>query len=163
MKTIITVLALLFPALSYSAESCSTSTTGEVSSGLLEINTDTPAYLKGATITVRLADGKESTVPAEKFKVVARKQQFLVNKTKETNSTTCISEAEAKKNRISLLAGKGSQAGLNRTTNGDTVTVETKVGLLGGAAYQRLLTDKFSVGIQAQTNKSLLLDVGLDF
>jgi hypothetical protein len=128
----------------------------------MRISTDTPNHLKGAVIIVRQKDGRESVVPAERFKVVPRKQQFIVT-TLETNSTISCTTNEPRKNRVSLLGGHGAQEGLTSTKTGTTVTVESNVGLVGGAQYQRMLSDRVSVGVQGQTNKTGSLLIGLDF
>ena len=138
---------------------CDTTSNAEEVSETREITTDVPNHLKGATIIVRTADGRESSVPAEKFKVVPRVQQFIITKTKQLDKTVCTPE----KNRISLLAGKGPQEGLNRTKTATSVTIETDVGAIGGLQYQRLVTDKISLGIQGQTNESVLVNIGLEF
>ena len=131
-----------------------------------DVNTDVPKFLEGATIIVRLKNGTESSVPAEKFKVVPRKQQFLVSKIKQVDKTSCVAKHDLNRNRLSLAAGNGTKEGLDRSTDGTTVTVESKTGAVGGAQYQRLLPaldDRLSIGAQVQTNKTLLLNIGLDF
>ena len=167
MKTFIAILVLLSPMFALAAETCSTSSGAETVEEQLEIKTDVPKHLQGATICVVQADHKMSCVPAEKFKVVPRKQQFIVSKTKQVDKTSCTTAAEeAKRNRISLLAGRGTQEGVDRSSDGNKVTVESKVGAVGGAQYQRLLPvldDRLSIGAQLQTNKTILLNVGLDF
>lgn len=161
MKNIILLLTLCFPMFAFASENCSTTQSAEVAEEQLLISTDVPKHLEGATITVTTKDGRVSTVPAEKFKVVPRKQQFIVTKTKQSSETLC--KADKERNRISLLAGKGPKEGLNTTRTANEVTVENKIGAIGGAQYQRLLTDKISVGAQIQTNESVLVNVGLDF
>lgn len=161
MKKFLMTLLLCSPVLAFASENCSTTSGEETAQEQLEIKTDVPSHLKGATIIVRLADGRETTVPAEQFKVVARKQQFIVTKTKQLDKTVC--SAELNKNRVSLLGGNGPKEGLTRTTDGNTVTVESKTGVVGGLQYQRLITDHISVGAQLQSNESALVEVGLDF
>jgi translation initiation factor IF-1 len=159
MKNLIIALIALLPMLVQASDNCSTTSDAEQIEEQMEIKTDVPSHLKGATIIVRLADGKETAVPAEKFKVVPRKQQYLVTKTKQLDKMVCGPE----KNRISLLAGKGQKSGLDRKEEGDKVTIETRNGVVGGAQYQRLVTDKISLGAQVQTNKTVLVNIGLDF
>ena len=159
---------LCLPSLSFASDLCKTTTSDQSVEDQLEIKTDVPSHLKGATICVKQADGKESCVPAEKFKVVARKQQFIVTKVKTTDTTTCTvfekaDKEEKEKNRISLLAGNGPKEGLERTNSGSKVTVESRVGVIGGVQYQRLLTERVSVGAQLQSNESALVNIGLDF
>lgn len=141
---------------------CETSTSEETITDQLELTTDVPKHLEGATITVRLKDGKESIVPAEKFKVVPRAQQFIVTKTNQQSLGFCTVK-DPHKNRISLLGGRGPKAGVDRTNNPTNVEVESREGTIGGAQYQRLLTEKLSVGAQVQSNDSVLVNVGLDF
>jgi len=126
------------------------------------ITTDVPNHLKGATITVTLADGKSSTVPAELFKVVPRKQEKIVTKVQNTKVVSCTNNITSK-NRVSALGGYGSQGGLNVSNNGSRVEVESKMGAVGGLQYQRLLTDELSVGVQVQTNSASSLLIGFDF
>ena len=110
MKNLIIALIAVLPIIVQASDNCSTTSDAEQIEEQMEIKTDVPSHLKGATIIVRLADGKETAVPAEKFKVVPRKQQYLVTKTKQLDKMVCGPE----KNRISLLAGKGQKSGLDR-------------------------------------------------
>lgn len=91
------LLALLLPLTVHAT--CDTTYEQEFEHTSHEISTDMPKFLKGATITVTLANGKSSTVPADKFMVVPRKQYFIagVNKTVIKN-TTCA--PKDKKNNI---------------------------------------------------------------
>ena len=130
----------------------------------LELKTDVPKWLEGATITVRQKDGKESVVSADKFKVVPRKQQFIVTKTRAETTLMCAGDNhETNKNRVSLLGGIGPSGNLKVSSDGSKVSVETGPAAVGGLQYQRLLTDEISVGGQVQTNQSIMLNVGLDF
>lgn len=158
MKQIILLLVVLAPMVAMATD-CDTTSSAESVQETKEITTDVPKHLVGATICVKQADGKESCVPAEKFKVVPRKQQFVVTRTKQTDKLVC----GPNKNRASLLAGNGPKEGLTRTNNGNEVIVESRVGAVGGVQYQRLITDKISVGAQVQTNESVLVNIGLDF
>ena len=170
MNKLIMVLIVLtmFAASIVMAEDCSTAEDIASVEERMEIKTDVPGHLKGARICVFLKGGGDSCVPAEKFKVVPRKQQFIVTKTQKTNKVTCsvkvVEMADAKeKNRVSLLGGQGPKYGLQRSSDGSKVTVESNSGLIGGAQYQRLLDDKLSVGAQVQSNESVLVNIGLDF
>lgn len=64
-----------------------------------------------------------------------------------------------KKNRISLLAGVGP----TNLTQVSPTQVNLVTGLVGGLQYQRSLTDDFNLGVQVQTNKTVLGSVGFDF
>lgn len=163
MKSLILVLLTVFASGAF-AENCTESTTAAKVDEQLEIKTDVPRHLEGATIIVRLANGKESQVPAEKFKVVPRKQQFLVTKTSTSTVRSCTN-LDHNRNRISLLGGKGPTGHLDRDTSSapGKVSVEAERDVIGGAQYQRLLTDRLSVGVQGQTNKTGMVMIGLDF
>ena len=161
----ITILGLLFSMNVFASPVCTKDLSTVDAEEQMEIKTDVPNHLKGATITVKLADGRESTVPAENFKVVPRKQQFLVTKTVSTEVFTCTVAGENQKNRVSLLGGHGAKEGLNvsRDESTGSASVESRVGLVGGLQYQRLVFDQLSLGIQGQTNKTGSLLIGLDF
>lgn len=155
-KLISLVLITAFPSLTLALE-CNTSTSEVVEE--MALGTDVPKYLEGAVITVTLKDGKTSQVPAEKFKVVPRIQQFIV--TKMAISKTCVPE----KNRLSLGAGRGPKAGLksDKSAEPSVVSVESKAGAVGAAQYQRMVSDRISIGVQGQTNKTGLIMLGIDF
>jgi hypothetical protein len=145
---------------------CTTQTGAEQSTAELEIKTDVPAYLKGATITVTLADGRSSTVPAEKFKVVPRLQQFITTHTESKTTVSCSGGNDIRRNRVTLLGGRGAQGGLNYSTSGTSASVESKAGLVGGAQYQYVLPilgDRLNIGVQLQTSKAALGAIGIDF
>lgn len=167
MKTLLFVLIIstMFLASIVMAEDCSTDSQAETVEEQLEIKTDVPKHLVGATICVKRADGAESCVPAEKFKVVPRQQQFITMKTKQLDTKVCSVKVKdgKEKNRVSLMGGQGPKYGLQRSVEPGKVTVESNSGLIGGAQYQRLLTDKVSVGAQVQSNESVLVNIGLDF
>jgi len=156
-----TLLLLLLATNSY-ANNCSSNTTVDEAISYYNIDANTPNHLKGATITVTLANGKSSTVPAERFKVVPRFQQYIIKTAQNTTTETCTIN-DPNKNRVSALGGYGSRNKLSTSTTGNTVEVENSRGLVGGLQYQRLITDVLSVGAQAQTNKTGLLLIGLDF
>lgn len=157
MKYLIFFLSMISPAL---AEDCSTTQSEEVVTQETEIRTDVPNYLKGATITVKLANGKESAVPAERFKVVPRLQQFFVAATQKTRETTC---RNVDRNRVSVLSGHGPKSYL-KTSSSPTVTeISTDVGFVGGLQYQRMLNDMISLGVQGQSNRTGSILLGLDF
>lgn len=153
---------MLFTTSVFADTNCKVESTASKVEETTEIKTDVPNHLKGAQIIVRLADGRESVVPAEKFKVVPRLQQYLVTKVSSSTVKSCTN-LDHNRNRISLLGGEAPTGHLDRDGNADKTTVESERGLVGGAQYQRLLTDKLSVGIQGQTNKSGMVLIGVDF
>ena len=156
MKKLI-IAALFLSGTVYAGETCSE--TAEQAIEQKEIKTDVPKFLEGATITVQLKDGRESRVPAERFKVVPRKQQFLVTKTK----STMLCKA-SEKNRVSVLGGYGTKASLSKTVNSPSdTTVKTNEGAVGGLQYQRKVSNRLSIGAQGQSNKTVSIIVGVDF
>lgn len=161
MKYILTSLLLMSTSV-MAKEVCSTSSSTDETVELKVVEVRVPSHLRGATITVTLANGRTSVVPAEKFKVVPRKQERVVTKVSTTTKKTCKDLTDSK-NRISLLAGSGTKAGLTRRNLTGRTRVETETGAVGGLQYQRSLTDKISVGVQGQTNETGSLMIGLDF
>lgn len=168
MKYIIVFTLLLFSFSSYAGESCSTEQSSDKVDEQMVISTDVPKHLKGATICVRLANAKESCVPAERFKVVPRKQQYLVTKTSKSIVKSCSTTVDPRRNRLSVLGGEGPTGHLDR--NGDNspnyATVESERGRIGGVQYQYLTPwfhDRLFFGVQGQSNKTGLLGAGIEF
>jgi hypothetical protein len=158
MKKFIIFITLLCPTLTI-ASNCETTSQSAVISEQKEITSNVPKFLKGATITIKTSDGRESSVSAEKFKVVPRKQQFIISKIKQVDKMICTSD----KNRLSVLAGRGPKEGLDRSSTSTTVTIKSRVGDIGGVQYQRMVSDKISIGTQVQSNSSAFINIGLDF
>jgi hypothetical protein len=185
MKKLLLAVLLATPALAETQPDelrvkgeCDSATNEGLVTGVKKIDTDVPKHLRGAVIIVRTADGRESVVPAEKFKVVPRKQQFITTDTLITTVIQCTQKPTiikgntyvyTSKNRVSLLAGKGMRAGLDKNRkNEETIEVKNRVGAVGGVMYQRIIDQSLtpldlSVGGQVQTNKTILFNVGLDF
>lgn len=149
-------LIMLLSLYAYSIQSYATCDVSQVTESR-SIDTTVPKHLKGAKIIVKQADGTESVIRSEEFKVVPRKQERLI--TKET--VTCVQKS--RRNRVSLVAGRGPKPGLDYRSEGNSVEVESRVGLVGGVMYQRELTDRWSIGVQVLTSKTLLGVVGYDF
>lgn len=156
----------MIPAISFAASECKTTTTEEVQDKL-DIDTKVPKDLEGAEITVKTKDGKVSKMKTSDFKVVPRKQQYIVKKVKETERIDCTKKVKVvrlqRKNRISLMVGQGPKTGLDLNSSSDKVDASSRVGMIGGVQYQRLLTERVSLGGIAQSNKSLLIELGYDF
>jgi len=153
---------MLTSLVSYANPECKTDLGEEEVKGQYNIDTKVPSHLKGAMIIVRRADGKESAVPAELFKVVPRKQQFITSKTQQLVKTSCEIK-NLNRNRISVLGGAGPTGSVSKSTSGLTTTVDLDKGAIAGAQYQRLVTDELSVGVQVQSNKSGAVTIGIDF
>ena len=168
MKYAIIFLTMFLTNVVAKAESCTEHTSASQVLEQTEIKTDVPKHLIGATITVTLANGKSSTVPAEKFKVVPRLQQYLVTKVSQSTVKSCTN-VSPNKNRVTGLLGYGATGHLDRSADASSETVESSRGAMGGVMYQRLLDDHWSLGIQGQgtdfsrNNKTGLIGVGYDF
>lgn len=163
MKKLILILAMVLSSQVFAAD-CTTDVSEDKATDWLIITTNTPKHLKGAKITVTLADGTSSTVPAEKFKVVPRKQQSVVTRVERNKVTSCTVKGESSKNRVSVLGGYGPNGGLKTTNPAPyTTQVDPDHGVTGGLQYQRSITDRFSLGVQGQTNKSGSVLLGVDF
>lgn len=161
-KFLIIVFCMSILSTSYAKEPVCNSKTGKTEvKEQLNITTDVPKFLEGAVIIVRLKNGTETSVPAEKFKVVARQQQFIVTKTETKILTNCSIDGD--KNRISALGGIGLDGSTTTSVSGSTVEVKAGKGPVGGLQYQRKLGDTFSLGVQGQTNGNGFFIVGLDF
>lgn len=162
MKKLLIVTLLLLTGVAAASENCSTSESQEEVLDARDINTKAPKWLEGATIIVKLKDGSESVVSAEKFKVVPRKQQFIITAVQKRTETMC---KNVDKNRVSLHAGKGPKGGLDRDNSMAPAFVEVKsqFGAVGGLQYQYKFDNDFSLSVQGQTNKTGLIGVGYDF
>ncbi len=167
MKYAIILLTMFLTNVYAKADTCSTETSAEQVEEQAEIKTDVPKHLIGAKIIVRLADGGESEVPAEKFKVVPRLQQYLVTKVSKNTVKSCT-KLDDKRHRVSLMAGEAPTGHLDRDGNTAKTTIESERGIVGGAQYQyrtgvRVLNLPVSVGGQLQTNESGAVLLGVDF
>lgn len=156
MKKLLIIASLLFSFNVYADEACTETQVVETK----DINTPTPESLKDATIIVKQKDGTTKEMPANEFKVVPRKQQFIT-KTKAT--IDCSKKADAKKNRISLLGGFGPSGSVGKSVKPNYAKLDVEPGPFGGLQYQRLITERFSLGIQGSSNKSVGLLLGFDF
>lgn len=130
---------------------------------LYRVDTDMPAHLKGAKIIVRLADGRESIVPAERFKVVARRQQFLAGKNEITSkSKKC--KLDDKKN-IVYVGAKRELGDLETKVSGNTAKVESKRTLTPSVNYirRKVLNSDLNVGGGVDKNGQVQGTLGLEF
>jgi hypothetical protein len=89
-------------------------------------------------------------VEQERIKVV---QQMVPVKVTQT-----VYRKIQKKNRVNLLGGIGP-ARLSTTSS----EARLERGAIVGAQYQRMIGDSLSVGVQVQSNETVLGSVGLDF
>lgn len=167
MKKLIIAILMITP--NVNALECGeseVSTSGSVMD--MEVTTDVPAFLKGATITITKANGSSETVKAEEYMVVKRKHNRPVvhSVTKEEKRTCTVelikSEPEPLKNIVSLKAVDGySDVKKKEDVNGVELKVERQVGL--GVVYQRNLSDNLYLGGEVDSNRGLGVLLGLGF
>ena len=162
MKTLI-ILLLTFASVAQAADSCSESTYESTKSVVYEVNKGMPSYLKGAKITITQADGTTSTVPAEKFMIVPRKQKTVLGESK--TSSKVVSCKAAEKKNIVFADVRNDSKGIEVTSDGKTATVESKKGLVPGLNYYRrqLLDSPLGAGVGVDTNGTVKGMVGIDF
>ena len=127
------------------------------------INTDVPKHLQDATIIIRTKDGRESTISANQFKVVPRKQQFIVTKIKEHTERTC--KVSGKEKNLIMFGGRRDHKDIDTNVVGKTATVSSEKGLVVDATYMRqnVLDSKLGVGAGIDSNGTLRGVVGVEF
>lgn len=134
--------------------------------GHMEVTTQVPGHLKGATITITKADGSKETVKAEEFMVVKRKHKRpVVGITTETKTLLCEKKIVDKnvKNIVSLEAVRGD-AGLEKNIVSKSETeVKTKQSLGVGLMYQRNVYKDLYLGGKVDSNENVGLNIGLGF
>ena len=78
-----------------------------------------------------------------------------------------VTQVQAAQNRLSILAGEGAQKGFTGNTNpiSGKITNGFNRGFVGGVQFQRLVEEDgaISVGLQAQTNDTFSVILGVDF
>lgn len=131
------------------------------------VNKDIPKHLIGATITVTLADGSTSSVPAEKFMIVPRKQYTVVAEQVNTTKTlTC--KVAGKKNNVSIGLRK-DVVGLDKSTNAIPNGIQAKVkedkDIVPSINYYRreVIGGAVGFGVGIDKNGTPSASVGLDF
>ncbi len=165
MKYLI-IFTLLLSSVSYAGEKCSESQTEQLEDVVYEVNADIPSHLKGAKITVKLADGRESTVPAEKFMVVPRKQKTVLGQNKLVSKNVTCSK-DGNKNLLMLEARHDVTELESSTTTGpnsQTISVKSKKELVPGVNYfRRELIGPVGAGIGIDTNGTPKGMLGVEF
>ena len=121
-----------------------------------------PYHLRGAYICVLQKDGCTKCMPAEDFKIVKR-DRFYESRPAKKHTELKEKEAEKKLNRLSVLGGYGPVNSVTAKPSNSGHKFESASGFVGGVSYQRKISPMFSVGGQAQTNGTFLLDLGVDF
>ena len=157
MKNLIyTLLMLACCARVHAAENCREAAVTESKI----IGDELPAHLKGKSIVIvdNATNQVQYVFKTEEFKVVRRKREVMITK----ELITCR-KFESAPNRVSVLGGQGPTGHLDRQGNTDHTTVSTDVDFVGGVQYQRMLSERLSIGVQVQSSKTTLGVIGLDF
>ena len=165
MKYLI-IFTIGFLTMNVNAEDCTESQTVSAEQVVYSVSKDIPKHLKGATITITQADGKTSTVPAEKFMVVPRKQTTVLGENKTiSKKLTC---SNGKKNSI-IAGGRKDTVGHRVETssipNGQQVKVYSEKDLVPDINYYRreILDTPIGAGVGVDSNGTLRGSVGFDF
>lgn len=109
-----------------------------------------PACPKVRTKVVTKVVEKPVIVEQEKVVVVKQDVPYVMTRT--------LVKKVQKKNRVSLLGGSGPTKVV--VTSSD---VRLERGAVVGAQYQRMVGDSLSIGVQVQSNETVLGSIGLDF
>lgn len=156
---------LIFMALAMSSTSFAADCKEEIYSSnedvVYEVNSKIPEHLRGATITVRLADGKESTVPAEKFMVVPRKQSTIAG----TNWTvTKVRSCDTKDRNLIIGEVRKDHKNFDTETNGkEAKTYSNKEVIPGVNYFRRELLGPIGAGAGVDSNGTLKGLIGVEF
>lgn len=167
MKKLIIFLLIAVVSVAQAKETCEESIEVHSQDVTYEVNTDMPKHLKGATITVTLADGKTSTVPAEKFMVVPRVQKTVVGQNKIlAKNVTC-----SKSGNKNILIGEVRKDVTGHETKTEAIpggikssTSSVKEVVPGINYYRRELFDSsIGAGVGVDTNGTVKALIGVDF
>lgn len=120
-----------------------------------------PPALKDGEITVKLKDGNTAKFSENQWKVVPRVDKPKVAKKPEVKEEPKVVVKESK-NKIRILGGVGPQ-GYHLKQSSTEVNVANRNKDVFGLSYDRKVYKMFSVGGEAITNGTYLLDVGVDF
>jgi hypothetical protein len=166
MKNILIALLIYSSAMGLAEADECTETTKSITQDVVHaVNKDMPKHLQGATITVKLADGSETTVPAEKFMVVPRKQYTVAGQNKTVSSKlTC--DKDQKKN-IVYVGAKRELTDLETKVNvpAKSAQVDSLKVLTPSINYMRrkILDSDLNLGGGVDKNGQVQGTIGLDF
>lgn len=125
------------------------------------VNTDRPKFLKNATITVTLENGESSTVSADEYMVVKRRQTIVAGENK-----ILFKESICKNNTKNLLTGelRKDYTNLDVVKVGNEVDVySNKRPIPGINYYRRDILDTLGAGVGVDSNGTLKALIGVDF
>lgn len=162
MKNLIVIFTLLTTH-QLIAENCVRDEQTKLEDVVHVVDTSIPAHLKGAKITVTLADGRSSTVAAEQFMVVPRKQRTVVGQNK-SSVTSLVCRQDSKKN-ILMLEARKDVTDLDVETVSKTANVYSERSIVPGLNYYRreLMDSAIGAGIGVDANGTVKGMIGTDF
>ena len=129
----------------------------------IEVTTNTPKFLRNATITLTKADGSKEVLKAEDYMIVKRKHSRpVIKETTKEMSLACKNTQSDRKNIISLKAVDG-YSDVKKQENGQTtsIKVDRQVGV--GLQYQRAVTERVYLGVGADSNRGAEALLGVGF
>ena len=167
MKILIFTLLVLFTDSALALECGQTESSTSTEEYQVEVTTNTPKFLEGATITLTKADGSKKVLKAEDYMVVKRKHnRSVIKETTKEMSLACKSVPgavkEERKNILSLKAVDGySDVQKEQTAKAVSLKVERQLGV--GVQYQRAVTERVYLGVGADTNRGAEVMAGWGF
>lgn len=170
MKYIILILSLLLTA-NVQAQSCNQETLSTTTDEReVEVTTDMPKHLTGATITITLANGSSSTVPASKFMVVPRKHKKpVLVVTTNTSKLICQTPQITKSNKNLIQIGASNSTPDIRVRTevssvGFRTTVTAEKTITPDVSYYRSdIVGGFGAGVGVDSNGAGRISVGFGF
>jgi hypothetical protein len=152
---------ILLAVCTSNADNCTNIQTQSVVNKTKVITTDVPKHLKDASILIRTNDGRISWFSANKFKIVPRKQQYIVTERIVHTDRLC----KVKDKNILMVGARRDHQDLDTRINGKTATVQSEKGLVLDAAFMRknISDSALGLGIGIDTNGTLKGLVGVEF
>lgn len=158
------LLLLLIP-FTVKANDCSESRSTVAEDVVYTVDTAMPKELKGAVITVTLANGKTHTFKSNEFMVVPRKQKNVLGQNKTVTSK--ISCVDSDKNIVSIEARKDyKKSNVRESAEGSTKKLElvtTKSTIPGINYFRREVVGDVGGGVGIDSNKVIKATIGVEF
>jgi len=168
MKTLIIAIITLISFTATAKEQCHEQQSESSEEVVYAVNKNMPRYLKGAKITITLADGSTSTVPAEKFMIVPRKQYTKLGENKTVNKKVSCTKSSDKKNIVMLEAREDVtdvESKTEKVNGGIKASTKANQAIVPGLNYYRreVLDTPIGVGLGLDTNGTVKGMIGIDF
>jgi hypothetical protein len=124
---------------------------------------EAPNYLKDATITVTLKNGKTYTYSANEYAIVKRGSKNLAVIAEGTQVAPAKKESAPRHRHIISGELVRSNRSLDVDNNGNDVTIKNRKELGLGVQYQYNVVDDIYVGGRMDANGGMGLNVGVGF